>query len=409
MIPLAPVVFEHGPTVADQRSCTLITSELGFTGDAMVHEPQRDWSRRPDGTWAMPGLFDAITPWTATPDAMFANLETPIAGEDLGYTGYPAFNASPAIVDALKVAGVDVLQTANNHALDRGLLGLERTLEAVRSRGFLHSGTWTSVEERERPLVFQLPTGLRVGYIAYTYAAEVGIVPRKDWVHLGFIANDHFAHDVYQLRRAGADLVVVGVHWGWEYEPQPRIEEVTLARHLTEDLGVDVVYGTHPHVLQPAEVRVADASGRPRDALVMYSLANLVSFQRSPACDFGVVATVTVQQCLADRRTWITGFRVMPFWIDVNDDSGALAFRARPAPATPALCGPDGYHRGDCDDLMRARKRTERNFPGLVDDRVGKLPDGSVWRVSALPDPSDPRPRPYFTWYAPLQTSAALQ
>ncbi len=400
MIPLAPVAFDHHPTFADQQACTLITSELGFSGDAMVHEAQRDWSHRPDGTWSMPGLFDAIAPWTSTPDLMFANLETPVAGQDLGYTGFPHFNASPAIIDALKVAGVDVVQTANNHALDRELVGLVRTLDAVDSRGLSHSGTWATVEDREKPLLITLPTGLRVGFIAYTFAAEVNILPRGDWSHLAFIANDHFAHDVYALRHAGADLVVVGVHWGWEYEQWPHEDQVTLGRYLTEDLGVDVVFGTHPHVLEPAEVRVADAEDRPRDALIMYSLGNMVSFQRNKATDYGVVATVTVQQCLADRRTWLTGFRVMPFWIDVTNDAGAIVFRARPAPATPALCGPDGYRRGDCDDLMRVRRRTEATFPGLVDERVGKPPD--PLRVSALPDASDPRPRPYFTWYAPL-------
>lgn len=402
---LAPIAFPNRPTAEDLVGCPLTTVELGFTGDAMVHDGELAAARRSDGTYAMPELFDGVSPFTREPDAMFANLETNVAGADLGgYSGYPAFNSPPAILDELKRAGVDVLQTANNHCLDRGILGGMRTLDRLDEYGFIHAGTARTVEERLRPVVLDLPGGLRVGYISYTFDTEVGRLPIADWFRVNYLNGAPFADDVARLRDAGADLVVVGLHWGVEYRDRPEAEQVAMARYLTETLGVDIVWGTHPHVVQPGEVREADAGyGRKKDALILYSLGNMVSNQRDYKRDGGAIVRVTVLRCADRDQTWLGDVRVTPTWVDTQLDDGTRRFRSRATPETSALCGPDGAARGDCAHMWAHRRHIASLFSdALITNSLGP----PAWAVAAvagvLSNPSDQRPKPYFTYYAPL-------
>lgn len=336
-----PADFPLAPP-PDWDVCPLSTVEIALVGDVMMHRPQIDAARTPEGTYDLSGVFEGVAPWLRGADLAIANLETVLGGEAMrGYTGYPMFNSPDTLLDALVDAGVDVLQTANNHSLDRGVEGLQRTLRQIEGRGLARTGTWATPEERERPWARLRAGGLEVAVLASTYGTNGLRLPEGDGWMLSRLQDDTLLRDVEAAARSGADLVVVGVHWGREYvhAPDPWMRE--LARALV-DAGADVVVGTHPHVLQPAEVlRTADALGRPRDALVLYSLGNFVSNQRTPGRDGSVVARVEVRHCARTGDAWLAGVRYTPFWVDDALADGTRAYRVVPTP-------PLG--REDCDD-----------------------------------------------------------
>jgi poly-gamma-glutamate capsule biosynthesis protein CapA/YwtB (metallophosphatase superfamily) len=344
--------------------------ELGFTGDTMVHGQQVKAARQPDGSYAMDGLFDAVAPWMREVDVMAANLETTISGEDMeGYTGYPRFNSPPAILDELKEAGVDLLMTTNNHCLDRGEQGLLRTLDAVEAHGFAHMGTFRTQPERlTRPFAMvTAPSGLKIAYLGYTYGTE-GMLQPSWWWRVSFVPHDLFGWEIGAARAAGADLVVVGVHWGREYKHAPDPAEVALAHRIVE-LGADVVWGTHPHVLQPAEVVTVEGDRGPRDALILYSLGNFVSNQRDPNRDGGVIVRLSVLHDPATREARLADVRFTPVWVDDRDARGRSRFRVLPALAAPPCDDPD-VGSADCDRLEGFRAHASEIFPAdrVVDD-----------------------------------------
>jgi poly-gamma-glutamate capsule biosynthesis protein CapA/YwtB (metallophosphatase superfamily) len=367
-----------GPEV-DLR-CEVSTVELGLTGDAMVHGGELAAARQPDGTYSMAGWLAEVAPFLSEPDVMAANLETNVAGEDLeGYSGYPRFNSPPAILDELEAAGVDVLQTSNNHCLDRGEKGSERTLDQVDAHGFLHTGTYPDAADRADPWAMaSLPGGVKVAFVSYTYGTEAP-PPLSRWWRVAYIDQWRFAQDIANAKAAGADLVVVGLHWGLEYHDAPEAWQVEMARWLVAN-GADIVWGTHPHVIQPAEVWTVDG----RDGLILYSLGNFLSNQRDPKRDGGMIVRITARHCADDDRTWLTDARFTPVWVDDHDADDRLAFRVVPAVASPVLCG--GLSDDDCAKNLRYREHASRIFPaGRIDDRVARAPAPIAWRLDAGP------------------------
>lgn len=346
----------------DWSVCPLETVEIAMVGDVMMHMQQVTAARRSDGSHDLSGVFDGVAPWLRAADLAIANLETVTAGEPArGYTGYPMFNSPDALLDALVDAGIDVLQTANNHSLDRGAAGLQRTLREIEARGLVRTGTWASPEERVRPWALVKVADLEVAVLASTYGTNGLRLSEADAWMLSRLEDGSLVRDVEAARRE-ADLVVVGVHWGREYVHAPDPWMRALARELV-DAGADIVMGTHPHVLQPAEVmRSHDVLGRPRDALVLYSLGNFVSNQRAPGRDGSVIARVEVRTCGRTGRSWLAGVRYLPFWVDVDLADGTRSYRVVPTPPLGRHdCGDDpDMSPQDCAAATRSRDLAAR-------------------------------------------------
>lgn len=351
----APVdlVFPNVP------ACRLQAHEFAMVGDVMQHGMQLKASTQPDGGYSWAGVFDAIEPLIAGSDLAFANLETPVYAEK-SFGGYPFFNSPPVLLDTLKAAGFDVLQTANNHTLDRGRSGVLATLAAVRERGFGSAGTHASAAERRTPWTLQtLPGPTRVAFLAYTYGTNGMPMPEGepwlvDWLDRGFMEQD-----VARARQV-ADVVIVGLHWGGEYQHQPAAWQKDLARSLVE-AGADVVMGSHPHVLQPAEVLTVQEPLGDRDALVLYSLGNFVSNQRTYPRDGGLIARVTVGRCLDDGSHHLLGVRFTPVWVDDRLADGTLAFRVVPIPERPVCV--DDLSVDDCKRMEKFRTHAATLLP----------------------------------------------
>ncbi|MBD5233508.1 MAG: CapA family protein [Bacteroidales bacterium] len=261
-------------------------ADIVFVGDAMQHQAQLEAAQR-GSSYDYTGYFDAIQPIVSVADYAVVNLETPVGPPP--HTGYPCFNAPEAFVDALVDAGFDMFLTANNHTLDRGPKGLRGTVDVLDSRGLDHLGTYKDDSSRTRALPKIVDVnGFKIGFLNYTYGTN-GISPR-DGVVVDYIDRSRIKADVDDTRKAGAELMCVCMHWGDEYSLLPNKTQQHLADFL-EALGVDMVIGAHPHVIQPMEFR-ANRYFPEKNIFLVYSLGNFVSNMKTRDTRGGAMAHV---------------------------------------------------------------------------------------------------------------------
>jgi poly-gamma-glutamate synthesis protein (capsule biosynthesis protein) len=260
----------------------LARATIGAVGDVLMHEAVKRSAEThgrgaPDAGYAW--LYAPIADLLAAPDVTFANLETPIAPAAGAGTREYVFNAPPEAVAALRDAGVDVVSVANNHAFDQGRAGFEETLRRVEAGGLRAVGAGPA--DRPAGPAVVTANGLSIAFLGWAHffnqegnacpPARPGAPPCVQAAQL----DRGRAIEAVKAAAAQADAVVVSLHWGVEYETQPRPEDVALA-HALADAGALVVLGHHPHVLQPVELyRRADG----RAAVIAYSLGNFVSNQ----------------------------------------------------------------------------------------------------------------------------------
>lgn len=280
--PVAGGTATAGATAGVTAGATADTVRLVAVGDLMCHTSQLDDARTTTGFDFRPA-FAPVRPYLSRADLAIGNLETVTAGPEERFTGYPQFNCPVEYLDAIGDAGFDVITTANNHSLDRRFLGVERTIQALEDRGLRHTGTARTAEERDRPLIAEVK-GMRIAVLAYTYGTNGIALPAGKPFAVNLIDTLAMARDIRQARAASADAIIVSLHWGTEYERQPNIVQRRVAIFLARQ-GVEVILGSHPHVLQPLEW-LDGSAGR---TLVIYSLGNFVSGQRMPFTDAGVI------------------------------------------------------------------------------------------------------------------------
>lgn len=243
---------------------------LVFAGDAMQHKSQLDAARRGGGAYDYAGTLDAVRPLVEGADWAVVNLETTLPGK--AYTGYPCFGSPDAWARHLRDTGFDMALTANNHCLDRGPSAVRRTLRVLDTLGLEHVGTYADASARRESLPAVTDVrGFRIGWLCYTYGTN-GIEPR-DGVAVDYIDTALIRRDIAATRAAGAEVMVVALHWGIEYQTRECEAQRRLARWL-KDQRVDIIFGGHPHVVQPTRLE-AGADGR--TTLTIYSLGNLVS------------------------------------------------------------------------------------------------------------------------------------
>ena len=289
-------------------------------GDLMTHTPQLTSAKTDDGYDFTP-CFAQVAPRISAADLAIGNFETVTAGAERGYTGYPTFNAPDEYAEAAVGAGFDVLTTANNHTLDRGPSGLERTREVLEGLGVLTTGTARTAEEAEEILVADV-RGVKIAVLAYTYGMNGFTAPAdKPWM-VNVIDRVAMAARVKEARSLGVDLVIVSIHNGVEYQRQPSASQ-TAVEHAMIDAGADVVLGSHPHVIQPMEtVSATREDGSSRTAFIIHSLGNFVSNQRERFRDTGLMLLLGFEKDLKSGVTSLVGVEYVPVWVDDTDDSG---------------------------------------------------------------------------------------
>ncbi|WP_189804082.1 CapA family protein [Streptomyces tanashiensis] len=235
----------------------------GFTlvasGDILPHDSViRRASEDADGAgYDFGPMLSGVRSVVSRADLAICHMET-VYGEEGGpYTGYPAFKSPPEIAAALKATGYDSCSTASNHTLDDGAAGLGRTLDALDRAGVRHAGSARTAEEAARPTLLKAG-GATVAQLAYTYDTNGYPMPEGQPWAVQLLHEDKVIADARAARAAGADVVVVSVHWGSEWQTEPDERQLSLGRALTASRtggrpDIDLIIGTHAHVPQAYE------------------------------------------------------------------------------------------------------------------------------------------------------------
>ncbi len=303
---------------------------LAAVGDIMVHSPQLAAAYdHHKGTYNFHECFTAIAPYLQKADLAVGNFETTLAGAEKGFSGYPLFNSPAELAAALKDSGLDLLFTANNHSMDSGADGVVRTIDNLETAGLGYTGTARSREEKENGFVF-FQNGIKLIFYAYTYGTNgIPLPSGRDYL-VSLIDEERIKSDVHRAKNIEkADLVIVSMHWGIEYERLPAEEQRALAKRLI-DYGVDLIIGTHPHVVQPAEIIKTGNSG----GLVLYSLGNFISNQRWRYSDAGLVVYLRITKNHALNETAVQIQEAVPTWVHKYLENGRWKFKILPAEET---------------------------------------------------------------------------
>lgn len=260
---------------------------LLFAGDVMGHDSQIASAFDANSkSFDYTSCFAAIKPYVEAADIAIANLEVTLAGRP--YTGYPQFSSPDALAVTLKEAGFDALVTANNHCVDRGKQGLERTIAMLDSFNIPHTGTFVDTVSRmnDSPLVLE-KNGFKIALLNYTYGTNGIAVPKGSIVNL--LDTAFMRKDIQKAKELGPDVIIVFTHWGLEYQSLPGKKEKDLTEFCFR-LGVHLVIGAHPHVIQPMEWR------KESNQFIAYSLGNFVSGQRKRYTDGGAMAYIELEK-----------------------------------------------------------------------------------------------------------------
>lgn len=260
---------------------------LLFIGDIMGHDEQI-WSaeNRETHTFNYDDVFRYIKPVLSEADIAIANFEVTLAGPP--YMGYPQFSSPVELAVACRNAGIDYLVTANNHAADRGLKGIISTINKLDSIGIPHTGTFLNAACRDTlsPLMIYRK-GTSIALLNYTYGTNGIKVPEP--VIVNALDKSLIASDVEKARSKNADIIILFLHWGTEYDTIPAKNQTDLAEYFFS-IGVDLIIGSHPHVLQ--KMVWVKKTETVKDGVLIFSLGNFISNQRKPKTDGGSIVRI---------------------------------------------------------------------------------------------------------------------
>ena len=265
------------PIIVELEEKEDIKVSMSVIGDIMCHNSQYNDAYK-NGEYDFSYVFDDIKEHIEIADLAIGNLETTFAGKDRGYASYPTFNTPEILAQDLKELGIDVVSTANNHSLDTGYKGIESTIDYLDEAGILHTGTYKSVEDQEN-IVIKEVNGLKFAFLAYTYGTNGIPVPSGREYCINLIDKEIIKTHLDLAKNLKPDVICVNMHWGIEYQNSPNAEQEELANFLFEN-GVDIILGSHPHVLQKMESKeILLSNGELKNGFVIYSLGNFMSGQ----------------------------------------------------------------------------------------------------------------------------------
>jgi hypothetical protein len=305
-------VEEVVPQARDARQVRLTVS---VSGDLLIHSPvyARALALGGGSRYDFAPMFNPISPYVAKPDLALCHVETPMGAGSA--QGYPLFNTPAELADAIAKTGWDACDTASNHSLDQGQEGIASTIDALERAGVEHTGSYTSERSRRRPLILKAK-GVRVALLAYTTDTN-GIPLPEPWSLNVVDGPEPIVEDARRARRAGADAVIVNVHWGADVAPEYVTglarEQESFAKRLTESRHITAVVGQGPHIVQPIR--------RVGGEIVVFGEGNLVSNQNSACCaegaQDGLIALLDLT--VEGRRARLERVRYVPVWVSQPD------------------------------------------------------------------------------------------
>ncbi|MFE7651703.1 CapA family protein [Streptomyces bottropensis] len=309
-----------GPSApaGDGRGFTLVAS-----GDVLPHMSIIERARTDAGGdgYDFAPMLAGVKPVASEADLAICHMET-VYGADGNYSGYPVFKSPPEVAVGLAATGYDACSTASNHSLDDGARGIQRTLDALDRAGVRHAGSARTAEEARSPTLMRAG-GAQVAHLAYTYGTnDIPLPVDRPWA-VNLIDRERILTDARAARRAGADVVVVSLHWGTEWQDAPDAQQVTLAEELTRAATggrpvVDLILGTHAHVPQAYE--------KVNGTWVVYGMGDQVagamknhSGAFDPRGNQGTLARFTFAPPARDGDRWaVTRAEFVPQWFDTG-------------------------------------------------------------------------------------------
>ncbi len=315
-------------------------------GDIMTHSPVVHSAYNEENKeYNFEPMFNEVKPIFAEADLLIGNLESPIAGDHLPFLGYPQFNAPVSIAPNLKNVGFDVLTTANNHTLDKYEAGLRNTLDVLDKYGIYHTGSARSADEQAEGLIVDV-SGIRIGIISYTYGTNGIPIPSGKPYLVNMLDINQITKEVQTLKDKDADYIVAMIHYGVEYVRLPNASQIEWTNQIL-DSGVDFVLGSHPHVVQPMEIK-EDGKG------VIYSLGNFISNQRDDWRDYGVILDLRIKKDFKTGETKLVKVEAIPTYVERTRGVGRSDYLIHPLI--------EGYDKVDHNILLRGQELKQHIF-----------------------------------------------
>ena len=260
------IVKDHKKVVFKDKK---YKASLIMVGDALIHSTVYIDAKQDDGSYDFKPMIELIKPMVKDYDLKYYNQETILGGVELGLSNYPRFNSPREVGDAFLDAGFNLVSLANNHTMDKGEIGVNKSLEYWNAKNnVVTAGQYLSFEERDEEKVYEV-NGIKYAFFSYTTWTN-GLETPEGKEYLNNVYSNELAQKNIEAVRDKADVVIVAMHWGTEYSNGVDSSQEEIANFLSS-LGVDIIIGTHPHVIEPVEY-----IGK---TLVIYSLGNFISDQ----------------------------------------------------------------------------------------------------------------------------------
>ena len=264
------------------------SARLFMVGDALIHSCVYQDAKNADGSYDFRPMLEYIKPISSKYDLVYYNQETVLGGTELGLSNYPRFNSPYEVGDAFIDAGFNLVSLATNHTMDKNEEGVLNSVNYWKSKeNVVTSGQWNSQEERDQPRIYE-KNGIKYAFFSYTTWTN-GLETPRGKEYLNNVYSDEKAKTDIEKVRDQVDVVMVAMHWGIEYSLGVSSNQEQIANYLSE-LGVDVIIGAHPHVVEPVEYI---NNGR---TFVIYSLGNFISDQEGNERLTGLMMELTINK-----------------------------------------------------------------------------------------------------------------
>lgn len=274
-------------------------ASLFAVGDALIHDgvyiDANTYKKGADGHYIydFSPMFTDIADIVKDYDLAFYNQETVIGGKNLGLSNYPCFNSPDEIgLDLVKI-GFNMVNLSTNHTKDKGIAGIKYSANFWEKQENVYAvGSYTSKEKKEEAK-FKTVNGINYAFFGYSTATNGFTIKDSESYYWDLYDKEKVKNDIEKIKDK-VDVIIVSMHWGTEYTHVPTAEEREIAKYLAS-LGVDIIIGHHPHVIQPIEY--VD------DTLVIYSLGNFISAQDGTAKRVGMMASLDINKTVTDGKT----------------------------------------------------------------------------------------------------------
>lgn len=321
-------------------------------GNLIIHQSQINGAKNENGYDFSPS-FQYIKEMVSEADISLGILEGALAGGEP--TGYPIFNSPDEVIDSLRDTGIDVVNYANNHIYDYDDEGLQRTIEITKEKGLDVLGI-KSTEEEKSYLVKEVD-GVKIGFASYVFETETingyktinsnpvsinseNLINTFNYNDLESFYN-RIASEISAMKAEGVEFIIASMHWGEEYNTYIEATQNEIAKKLNE-LGVDIILGGHPHVIQPYEI-ICNESGH--STFVIYSQGNSLSNQSEQEIgvaesEDGIMIKFTLEK--KDGNVSLKEYKIIPTWV-YKEEKGDGTYYHKIIPVEEALANPEGY------------------------------------------------------------------